>query len=227
MYLSVELFVFVFALSYGLSPSLVIQWKTKNNLMLKQKQSFLQVKCLMLIMRMSLPTGETEHVSLVSASLVSQVQCNCIIIENWRCICSKHKLTNRFFAWFGLRLCWSKPIIYIFLCFLAESSFSPFIEYVFFYSVWSSWWKLLRKRWVLKHRLAFLFCFWNLHSYSLRLPMLLFPFLFISSSFLQIIRLNNERFTVPELLFHPSDIGIEEMGIPEAVAHVVDSLPNG
>lgn len=43
----------------------------------------------------------------------------------------------------------------------------------------------------------------------------------------QIIRLNNERFTVPELLFHPSDIGIEEMGIPEAVAHVVDSLPNG
>lgn len=41
----------------------------------------------------------------------------------------------------------------------------------------------------------------------------------------QLLRLNNERFMVPELLFHPSDIGIEEMGIPEAVNHVVETLP--
>ncbi|XP_077528758.1 actin-related protein 6-like [Haemaphysalis longicornis] len=41
----------------------------------------------------------------------------------------------------------------------------------------------------------------------------------------QLLRLNNERFMVPELLFHPSDIGIHEMGIPEAVHHVVDTLP--
>ncbi|EEC00547.1 conserved hypothetical protein, partial [Ixodes scapularis] len=41
----------------------------------------------------------------------------------------------------------------------------------------------------------------------------------------QMIRLNNERFMVPELLFHPSDIGIDEMGIPEALLHVVSGLP--
>jgi len=34
----------------------------------------------------------------------------------------------------------------------------------------------------------------------------------------QIIRMNNERFMVPEILFNPSDIGIRQMGIPEAVA---------
>jgi len=39
----------------------------------------------------------------------------------------------------------------------------------------------------------------------------------------QIIRLNNERFSVPELLFHPSDIGIKEMGIPEAIVHSIES----
>jgi len=33
----------------------------------------------------------------------------------------------------------------------------------------------------------------------------------------QIIRMNNERFMVPEILFSPSDIGIQQMGIPEAV----------
>ncbi|XP_075727815.1 actin-related protein 6 isoform X2 [Rhipicephalus microplus] len=41
----------------------------------------------------------------------------------------------------------------------------------------------------------------------------------------QLLRLNNERFMVPELLFHPSDIGIEEMGIPEAINYVVETLP--
>lgn len=41
----------------------------------------------------------------------------------------------------------------------------------------------------------------------------------------QILRLTNERFAVPEILFHPSDIGVQEMGIPEAVTHAVQSLP--
>ena len=39
--------------------------------------------------------------------------------------------------------------------------------------------------------------------------------------------MNIERFSVPELLFHPSDIGLEEMGIPEAIGHCVSSLPEG
>ena len=39
--------------------------------------------------------------------------------------------------------------------------------------------------------------------------------------------MNIERFSVPELLFHPSDIGLEEMGIPEAIWHSVSSLPEG
>lgn len=43
----------------------------------------------------------------------------------------------------------------------------------------------------------------------------------------QILRLANERFAVPEILFHPSDIGIQEMGIPEAIVHSVQSLPEG
>ncbi|XP_078090836.1 actin-related protein 6 isoform X1 [Mustelus asterias] len=41
----------------------------------------------------------------------------------------------------------------------------------------------------------------------------------------QILRLTNERFAVPEILFHPSDIGIQEMGIPEAIVHSIQSLP--
>ncbi|XP_054632356.1 actin-related protein 6 isoform X2 [Dunckerocampus dactyliophorus] len=41
----------------------------------------------------------------------------------------------------------------------------------------------------------------------------------------QILRLANERFAVPEMLFHPSDIGLQEMGIPEAIVHSVQSLP--
>lgn len=41
----------------------------------------------------------------------------------------------------------------------------------------------------------------------------------------QILRMNNERFAVPELLFHPSDIGIQEMGIPEAITHAIEQLP--
>lgn len=48
----------------------------------------------------------------------------------------------------------------------------------------------------------------------------------IPSNSEQIIRLNNERFTIPELLFHPSDIGINEMGIPEAIVDSIDSCPH-
>ncbi|XP_077425247.1 actin-related protein 6 isoform X2 [Vanacampus margaritifer] len=40
----------------------------------------------------------------------------------------------------------------------------------------------------------------------------------------QILRLANERFAVPEMLFHPSDIGLQEMGVPEAIVDSVRSL---
>ncbi|EZA48624.1 hypothetical protein DMN91_012514 [Ooceraea biroi] len=33
----------------------------------------------------------------------------------------------------------------------------------------------------------------------------------------QTLRLTNERFAIPEILFHPSDVGIRQMGIPEAI----------
>ncbi|KAM7540673.1 hypothetical protein Aperf_G00000026948 [Anoplocephala perfoliata] len=40
------------------------------------------------------------------------------------------------------------------------------------------------------------------------------------------LRLNNERFTVPELLFHPSDVGYSEMGISEASKYLLtERLP--
>jgi len=42
----------------------------------------------------------------------------------------------------------------------------------------------------------------------------------------QILRLNNERFTVPEILFHPSDLGISQMGIPEAICHSISVCPS-
>ncbi|NP_001040469.1 ARP6 actin-related protein 6-like protein [Bombyx mori] len=41
----------------------------------------------------------------------------------------------------------------------------------------------------------------------------------------QTLRLNNERFSIPELLFHPSDVGIQQMGIPEAIMHSINSCP--
>uniref|UniRef100_A0A3P8XGA1 Actin-related protein 6 n=1 Tax=Esox lucius TaxID=8010 RepID=A0A3P8XGA1_ESOLU len=41
----------------------------------------------------------------------------------------------------------------------------------------------------------------------------------------QILRLANERFAVPEMLFHPSDIGIQEMGIPEALVNSINNMP--
>lgn len=43
-----------------------------------------------------------------------------------------------------------------------------------------------------------------------------------------ILRLSNERFTVPELLFHPTDVGYTEMGISEAVQYLLtERLPPG
>lgn len=39
----------------------------------------------------------------------------------------------------------------------------------------------------------------------------------------QIIRMNNERFAIPELLFNPSDVGVHEMGITEALIHCVST----
>ena len=43
----------------------------------------------------------------------------------------------------------------------------------------------------------------------------------------QIVRMNNERFAIPEVLFNPSDIGIQEMGISEAIVHSINSCPAG
>ena len=39
--------------------------------------------------------------------------------------------------------------------------------------------------------------------------------------------MSNERFAVPETLFHPSDVGIQEMGIPEAIVYSISKLPKG
>lgn len=39
--------------------------------------------------------------------------------------------------------------------------------------------------------------------------------------------LRNERFTVPELLFHPTDIGLQQPGLPDVVAQCVHALPVG
>ncbi|EJW87304.1 actin [Wuchereria bancrofti] len=44
---------------------------------------------------------------------------------------------------------------------------------------------------------------------------------------LQKLRVNIERFAVPETLFTPSDIGISQMGIPEAIATAVKKCPYG
>uniref|UniRef100_A0A1I8NQ06 Actin-related protein 6 n=1 Tax=Stomoxys calcitrans TaxID=35570 RepID=A0A1I8NQ06_STOCA len=41
----------------------------------------------------------------------------------------------------------------------------------------------------------------------------------------QSLRLCNERFTVPELLFNPSDVGIQQVGIPEAVIDALKDCP--
>ncbi|KAI8936857.1 hypothetical protein NX059_006094 [Plenodomus lindquistii] len=40
-----------------------------------------------------------------------------------------------------------------------------------------------------------------------------------------VLPLGNERFAVPELLFNPTDIGIQEVGLPRAVLESVSGLP--
>lgn len=39
----------------------------------------------------------------------------------------------------------------------------------------------------------------------------------------QILIMNNERFMIPEVLMHPSDIGLDQAGIPEAIIQSVDA----
>jgi len=39
------------------------------------------------------------------------------------------------------------------------------------------------------------------------------------------LRLNNERFTIPEMLFHPSDIGLDQGGIAEACVQAIGACP--
>lgn len=41
----------------------------------------------------------------------------------------------------------------------------------------------------------------------------------------QFVRLGNERFQVPEILFNPSDIGLDQLGIVEAIVDSIQSLP--
>lgn len=42
---------------------------------------------------------------------------------------------------------------------------------------------------------------------------------------MQTIRMNNERVQVPELLFHPSDLGVDQIGVSYAIHHSIESLP--
>ena len=41
----------------------------------------------------------------------------------------------------------------------------------------------------------------------------------------QCLRLANERFSVPEILFHPSDVGIDQMGIAECIVQSISKTP--
>ena len=43
----------------------------------------------------------------------------------------------------------------------------------------------------------------------------------------QVLKMNNERFQIPELLFHPSDIGMKQAGIAEAISQAIESCPVG
>lgn len=43
----------------------------------------------------------------------------------------------------------------------------------------------------------------------------------------QKLTVNVERFAAPEALFNPSDVGIHQMGIPEALAYSVSLCPEG
>ena len=41
----------------------------------------------------------------------------------------------------------------------------------------------------------------------------------------QFLRLSNERIVIPEILFHPSDIGVDQMGVSEAICHSISKTP--
>ncbi|CAL1712194.1 unnamed protein product [Somion occarium] len=41
----------------------------------------------------------------------------------------------------------------------------------------------------------------------------------------QILYMENERFSVPEILFHPDDIGLEQSGLATTIAHSISLLP--
>jgi actin-related protein 6 len=41
----------------------------------------------------------------------------------------------------------------------------------------------------------------------------------------QVLKMANERFTVPELLFKPTGIGLQQQGLPEAIATSISRLP--
>lgn len=43
--------------------------------------------------------------------------------------------------------------------------------------------------------------------------------------FQQTVKMNIERFAIPEIMFSPTDIGINQMGLSEAIAHVILSAP--
>ncbi|CAG8441060.1 6959_t:CDS:10 [Diversispora eburnea] len=40
----------------------------------------------------------------------------------------------------------------------------------------------------------------------------------------QVLYMNNERFTVPEILFNPSDIGMKQAGIPEVIVESINAV---
>ncbi|WVR04653.1 actin-like protein ARP6 [Kwoniella sp. DSM 27419] len=41
----------------------------------------------------------------------------------------------------------------------------------------------------------------------------------------QVLWMGNERFSGPELLFNPSDIGLKQSGLPETITHVISMMP--
>ena len=41
----------------------------------------------------------------------------------------------------------------------------------------------------------------------------------------QKIRMNNERMQIPEMLFYPSDVGVNQIGLSHAIFHSIESLP--
>jgi actin-related protein 6 len=40
------------------------------------------------------------------------------------------------------------------------------------------------------------------------------------------VKIHNERFTIPEVLFNPQDIGINEAGIPEMISQTIAKCPS-